>query len=336
MAKNKAPAIIEIEKQLKQNKILPIYYLFGEDSYSIDSTLELLEKNIQPFIVSEFDKETLYSEKLSFANVISLASAFPFGSQKKLIIYKQAEKTKDKKELTSYAKSPADFTVLICLHDGTITSAESEPFKTLAAQGYLFEAKELKGKNLIDWLMTKVESNGKNLSVENAQLLVDISGENRNALESQLEKIFLYIGENKEITIDSIRGLSTSLKQYTIFDLTNAIGKKNKAAALKVLNNLLKNGMESIQVIAMLNKYFTSLARLNELTENKTNEFQIARIMSTHPFYLKDYYQARKLYSDKHLAAAFAALFKADLASKSTSIDTYSLLSILIAEIIPE
>jgi len=339
MAKSKAPAIQDIEKQLKQKKILPVYYLFGEDSYSVDITFEAIEKAAQPFITSDFDKEILYGENQSFTNIIGLASTFPFGSEKKLIIVKQAEKLKDKKEkkeIVSYFESPAEFAVLVFLHEGTITNPTSEPYKTLANRGYLFEAKELKGKSLIDWLISTVEKSGKTISYDNAQLLTDISGENRNTLESQLEKIFIYVGDNKEITIESIRGLSTSLKQYTIFDLQNAIGKKNKSAALKVVFNLLKNGMEPIQVIAMLNKYFTSLARLNELTTSNTNEFQVARIMGTHPFYLKDYYNARKMYSDKHLTDAFSALLKADLSIKTTSLDDYTLLSVLIAEIIPD
>ena len=336
MAKSKAPSVLEVEKLIKQKKILPVYYLFGEDSYSIETTFDALEKAISPFITSEFDKEVFYGENQTFAGIVGLASTFPFGSEKKFIIVKQAEKLKDKKELVSYLNSPSDFTVLLFLHDGTITSTASEPYKTLASHGYLFEAKELKGKNLIEWLISTVEKNDKNISYENAQMLTDISGENRNALESQLEKIFLYIGDNKEITIDSIRGLSTSLKQYTIFDLQNAIGKKNEANALKIADNLLKNGMEPIQIIAMINKYFTSLARLNELTASNTNEFQIARIMGTHPFYLRDYHQARRLYSDKHLTLAFAALLKADLLIKTTSLDDKTLISVLIAEIIPD
>jgi DNA polymerase-3 subunit delta len=339
MAKSKAPAIQDIEKQLKQKKLLPVYYLFGEDTYSVDITFTEIEKIVQPFITSDFDKEVLYGENQNLTNIIGLASTFPFGSEKKLIIVKQAEKLKDKKEkkeILSYFESPAEFTVLVFLHEGTITNPTSEPYKTLASQGYLFEAKELKGKSLIDWLISTVDKNGKTISYDNAQLLTDISGENRNALESQLEKIFIYVGDNKEITIDSIRGLSTSLKQYTIFDLQNAIGKKNKSAALKVVFNLLKNGMEPIQIIAMLNKYFTSIARLNELTTANTNEFQVARIMSTHPFYLKDYHSARRMYSDKHLTAAFSALLKADLSIKTTSLDDYTLLSVLIAEIIPD
>jgi DNA polymerase III subunit delta len=336
MAKSKAPSIQDIEKQLKQKKLLPVYYLFGEDSYSIETTFEAIEKTVSPFITSDFDKVVLYGENQSFAGIVGLASTFPFGSDKKLIIVKQAEKLKDKKELVSYLKLPTDFTVLVFLHEGTILNTESEPYKTLANQGYLFEAKELKGKSLIEWLISTAEKNGKIISYDNAQLLTDISGDNRNALEAQLEKIFLYIGDNKEINMDSIRGLSTSLKQYTIFDLQNAIGKKNKSAALKIVFNLLKNGMEPIQIIAMVNKYFTSLARLNELTASNTNEFQVAKILGTHPFYLKDYHQARKIYSDKHLASAFAALLKADLAVKTTSLDDRTLLSVLIAEIIPD
>ena len=43
MAKVKAPSIVEVEKQLKQKKILPVYYLFGEDSYSIETILKELK-----------------------------------------------------------------------------------------------------------------------------------------------------------------------------------------------------------------------------------------------------------------------------------------------------
>lgn len=336
MAKSKAPAIQEIEKQLKQKKLLPVYYLFGEDSYSIETTYKIIEKYVEPFIASDFDKETYYGENQTFSNIAGLASTFPFGSEKKLITLKQAEKPRDKKEIVNYLKSPADFSVLVFLHDGTITNQETEPYKSLSNHGYLFEAKELKADALIQWLISYVEKRGKTISYDNAQLLTDISGDNRTTLESQLEKIILYIGDSKEITIESIRGLSTSLKQYTIFDLQNAIGKKNKANALKVAHNLLKNGSEPIQIIAMVNKYFTGLARLTELTASNTNEYQIARVIGTHPYYLKDYYSARRLYSDKQLMDVFSALLKADLSVKTTSIDDYTLISILLAEIIPD
>ncbi|MCK7526023.1 MAG: hypothetical protein MZV64_54650 [Ignavibacteriales bacterium] len=84
MAKSKAPAIQDIEKQLKQKKLLPVYYLFGEDTYSVDITFAEIEKTVQPFITSDFDKEVLYGENQNLTNIIGLASTFPFGSEKSL------------------------------------------------------------------------------------------------------------------------------------------------------------------------------------------------------------------------------------------------------------
>ena len=148
MAKSKAPSIHEIEKQLKQKKILPIYYLFGEDSYSIENIVESIEKAVEPFITSDFDKETVYGENKTFSNVVELASTFPFGSEKKLIIFKQSEKPRDKKEFTSYIKSPADFTTIICIHDGTISSTSSEPYKTLIESRLSLRSKRVKREKL--------------------------------------------------------------------------------------------------------------------------------------------------------------------------------------------
>ena len=121
MAKSKAPSVLEVEKQLKQKKILPVYYLFGEDSYSIATTFNTIEKAVNPFITSDFDKEVFYGENQTFAGIVGLASTFPFGSEKKIIIVKQAERLKDKKELVSYLDSPSDVTVLLFLHEGTIS-----------------------------------------------------------------------------------------------------------------------------------------------------------------------------------------------------------------------
>ena len=60
-------------------------------------------------------------------------------------------------------------------------------------------------------------------------MLIDIVGENREMLEAQLDKILVYLNENREISLDSIKLLSTSLREYNIFDLQNAIGRKDKA-----------------------------------------------------------------------------------------------------------
>ncbi|MFO7447418.1 MAG: DNA polymerase III subunit delta [Ignavibacteriaceae bacterium] len=336
MAKSKSGAlnILDAIKDLNNKKILPVYYFFGVDSFNIEAALKAVEQAVQPFIGSDFDKESFYGEDKNLADVLSFASAFPFGSEKKLIIFKEFEKVKDKKTLAAYSESPPDFTVLVLIHNGAITNQDSEPFRTLSKNGFLYEAKELKGNNLKEWLISFAETKGKNLSRENAQLLMDISGENRSMLEAQLDKMFTFLGDSKEITFDVIKALSTSLKEYTIFDLQNAIAKKDKASSLKVAFNMLEKGSGATLIVHMLTRYFTGLARVNELKAQNIPDQAAARIVGTHPFYYKDYQKARSIYSDKNIAEAVRALLKADISIKTTSMDEKTVISLLIAEII--
>jgi len=334
MAKSKAPSILEIIPEIKKRKFKPIYYFFGEDSYNLSNTLHTLEESFNPLLASEFDKETIYSEDRSIIEILDLASSFPFGSEKKLMIIREAEKFKDKKPLKDYASSPAEFTVLAFFHNGSITNLNSEPFKTLDANSFLYEAKELKGKNLILWLIDLAEEKEKKLSEENAQVLVDIVGENRNMLEVQLEKICIFLNEKKEISLESIQQISSELKQFNIFDLQNAIGIKDKSKSLTIANNLLDNGAEPTFIITMLTRYFTGLAKITELRSKNVPDIESARIVGTHHFYYSNYVRARTLYSDEKLVEVFRALLKADVSIKTTTADHKTIITLLAAEIL--
>jgi len=312
----------------------PVYYFFGEDYYLLQNVLDLISKAVSPFITLDFDKETFYGDKKPLGEVLDFASAFPFGSEKKLIIFKQFEKVKDKKPLKDYAASPADFTVLVLIHNGTITNLNSEPYKTLGKHNLIFEAKELRGKNLEKWIVKHIEEKGKTISQENAQMLIDISGESRNMLENQIEKIITFMSNEKEISFDHIQSLSTRLKQFSIFDLQNAIGKKEKDKAINIAFNLLENSVEPVFIVAMLTRYFTGVSRVGELTKENIPSQQAARIVGTHPYFYKDYQQARRLYSDTNLAYVFRALLQADLSIKTTSADGKNIVTILLSEII--
>ncbi len=334
MAKSKAPSILEAIGEIKKRKFKPIFYFFGEDSYNLTAALHTLETSFSPLLQSDFDKETIYAEDRALNDILGLATSFPFGSDKKLIVVREAEKIKDKKQLKKYASSPAEFTVLAFFHNGSITNLKSEPFKTLSENDFLFEAKELKGKNLILWLMSEAEEKGKKLSEENAQVMVDIVGESRSMLEDQLEKICVFLNKEKEISIKSIQQVSSELKQFNIFDLQNAIGLKDKAKALNVANNLLDNGAEPTFIIAMLTRYFTGLAKITELKSKGVADQQAARIVGTHPFYYPNYVKARTLFSDEKLVEVFRALLKADVSIKTTSTDSKTIITLLIAELL--
>ena len=138
MAKSKAPSILDIVNKIDRGSLQPIYYFFGEDYYLLQTALSAIETAAAPLILSDFDKETFYGDDKNLRDVLDFASAFPFGSEKKLLIFKQFEKVKDKKPLKEYANSPIDFTVLVIIHNGLISNLDSEPYKTLREHNFIF------------------------------------------------------------------------------------------------------------------------------------------------------------------------------------------------------
>ncbi|HKJ81344.1 MAG TPA: DNA polymerase III subunit delta [Ignavibacteriaceae bacterium] len=332
-SKIKIAGISEAVKNLKKGNILPLYFFFGEDSFSIDEALKAVETTVLPHVTSDFDREVFYGEEKSISDVLGFATAFPFGSDKKLLILKEFEKVKDKKNLLSYAESPADFTVMVIVHNGGIKNTDTVLYKTLAKNNFIYEAKELKGNNLVNWVVDFCEVRKKTISFENALMLVDIVGENRSMIEAQLDKILTYIADKEEISLDDVKSLSTSLKEFSIFDLQDAVSKRDKSRSLKIAYNMLEKGQEPTFIIHMLTRYFTGLARINEMTEKKMNEYAAARIIGTHPFYLKNYRFARKAFTDRDLHRASEALLKADITVKTTSSDNKSVITLLISEI---
>ncbi len=336
MAKSKSNFIpvAQAIKDITQNSLKQVYFLCGEDNYSIEHCIKLLDEKISLQLSSEFDKEVFYGEDTNMLDIINFASAFPFGSGKKFVTVKDFEKIKDKKNLIRYIESPADFTFLVIINNGTISNPDSALFETLNSKGFIYEAKELKGNSLNEWLIGYAESKGKVLSRENAQFLVDIVGENRAMLEAQIEKITVFLNQEKEITLEIIRSLSTALKEYTIFDLQNALALKNKEESLKIAFSLLEKGAEPTYLIHMLTRYFTGLSRINELKEKNIPDNTAARIVGTHPYYYKDHIRARTVYSDRDLYSIAGSLLKADISVKTTTTDNKSVISLLIAEIL--
>lgn len=336
MAKSNSslPSVSEIPKDLKKGNLLPLYYICGEDSFSIDETITLIDKAVQPHLATEFDREVFYGEKNSLSDVLQIAAAFPFGSGKKFLIYRDFEKQKDKKALASYADSPPDFTILLITHTGKISSSSSEPYKTLLSKGFLFEARELKGKYLADWVVNYTENHGKIISNENALNLIDIVGENRAYIEDQLEKIFIFLEDKKEVTFESIIALSTRLKQYTIYNLQDALSSKNKKESLKLAFHLVENGLDVLYIINFLGRYFAGLSRLNELTNAGKSDGEIAKDFEIPPFAVTKMRTARTRFSDKELFRAAKALLAADVAVKTSASDAKSILITLMSEIL--
>lgn len=333
MAKEKIPFITEISKYLSKERLLPVYFLCGEDQYTIDLIVETIQKTVAPLVLSDFDKEIINAEKSqSLTQVLDLAFSFPFGGGKKLLIVKNFEKFNDKKELVNYISNIPEFTVLVIVQPGKINELSREPYSILLEKRFLFEARIATGEELYDWVVKKAKKLGINFTSENAQSLAEIVGEDKSLLEMQLEKFVDYLRDKKEVTFEDIKKISSPTKEFSIFDLQDAIGKGNKSKALEVAYNLLDAGVEIIVIVNMLAKFVLTIAQITELRRMSMSDNEAAKLAGVSWGYYINCKKASFLMSDERLLNASRALMNADMATKTTSADQRTVLLVLITE----
>lgn len=336
MAKSKSniPSIYDIGPFLKEDKLLPVYFFVGSDGFTIDSAVKAVEKAVNPLLSSDFDKEVISAEKnQKISSLVDIASAFPFGTGKKLIIVKNFEKFSDRKSFSGYINNPAESTILVITQPQKSSGLTSEPYSSMIKQGFLFEAEELKGPRLLQWVVTHSGRNKLKISRENAATLVDLVGEDKSMLEMHIRKFGDVLGENSEITLETIKQHTSTTKEHSIFDLQDAMGRGDKPTALDVAYNLLENGKDAIYLITMITKYIITIARTVE-TASSGDDNSAARQIGVSWFYYKKCKEARYLRNETRLLNASRALLEADKTLKTTAVDQKSLISVLILEIL--
>jgi DNA polymerase-3 subunit delta len=326
-------SIYSIFPYLKKDSLLPIYFFYGDDFFTIDNAVKAVRKAVEPLLESDFDFESIRIEKKeSIHHILDIASAFPFGGSKKLIIVKNFEKISEKENFVSYIKNPPEFTILVITQTGKITKLTKEPYATLNKFNYLFEAKELKGNDLIEWLIKESRKNKLILSVESALALVETVGEDKALLEMQLQKIFDFLGEEGKITSEVIQKLASVTKEFTIFNLQDALGLGDKSKSIEIAYNMIDNGKELVFITTMLTKYISTIARSIEFTKKRIPDNEAAKEIGVSNYYYSKCKRAKVFLSDEKLLTAARALYKADSMLKTSQIEGKTLLSILISD----
>jgi len=337
MAKQVFQQLSLITKFLTKETLLPIYFLCGEDSYSIEQAVEGIEKVVSPLLGSDFDREIFSAEKsIELTQILDQALSFPFGGDKKFIVLKNFEKLNDKKSLSGYVKSPAAFTVLVLIQNGTVSDGTKEPYNLLIDRKYLFEAKPVSGNELTNWFVQIAKKKNLDLPVDHAKAVIEVVGENKALLEMQLQKFLDYSQSGKILTIEELIKLSSPTKEYTIFDFLGVLGSGDKAKSLEIGYNLIDSGVEMVFIVNMVAKFIMTVAQVLDLSRQRIGENEGARLAGVSYYYYLNCKKATFFMTDDRLHNASKALLNADLAIKTTGADKKTVLQILIAEILGE
>jgi DNA polymerase-3 subunit delta len=234
---------------------------------------------------------------------------------KQLIIIKEAQNLDDFETFIPYLSNPVQSTILVLCMMGkklNMTTKEGKAFK----QHLIFNSDLVPAWDIEHWIRKFALTKGLIVEEREARLLNEYLGSNLGRISHELDVLRINMGERKKVESLDIENFIGVSKNYTVFELQDAIGKRNFAKAIKIVCHFSGN-LKSHPLpvtLANLNSYFQKIQAVH-VAGPKSDE-QIASAIGVAPYFIKDYIQAARHYPMSRLKNIFETICDTDLKFK--------------------
>jgi len=310
------------EKQLiddlRAHKYKPVYLLTGEEDYYIDGASDYIEKNIVDEGFRDFDQTVLYGRDVNMATVIAYAKQFPMMSPVKLVLVKEAQDipVKEWELLAAYLDNPLPQTLLVFCYRHKKLAKNTKAYKAIDKAGVVFEKAKLRDYQLPDWIGTFVNRHGHTITQKGAVLIAESLGADLGKIANELRKVFISLQPGEVINEDIIERNIGISKDYNVFELQAAIGRRDVVQCNRIINHFAANPKDNPIQMILPNIYSYIIKIMIYLQLPDQNPQAAAAALKINPYFVRDYEMASRNYSLGKLASCIGYLNDADLRSK--------------------
>lgn len=305
----------QLIEDLKAQKYAPVYLLTGEENYYIDLVSDYFENKIIAEEFRDFDQTVVYGRETDMKTVVSLAKRYPMMSPVQLVLVKEAQDiAKDWELLADYLDHPQPQTLLVFCYRHKKMDKRTKTYKAISSKGVVYEKNKMRDYEVPDWIARIVMQQGYQITQKGAVLIAESLGNDLGKIVNELSKVYISLPKGTVINEDVIETNIGISKDYNVFELQNAIGRRDVAQCTRIVNHLAANPKEyPIQMLLpLLYGFFIKVMLFHQEPDKK----KAMAVMNVNPYFLKDYETAARNYTLGKLASCIGYLYDADLRSK--------------------
>jgi DNA polymerase III subunit delta len=330
------------ESEVQGRKLRPAYVWVGDEAFFRKRCRDAVIKHLVPaemrdFGVYELDlAETSLAEVLNRARTPSLMAPFQvFFVRGVKQLYGRGSRDEEFEAIAAYVRDPNPDALLVFIADHISIPADARRMEmadrdrferlreTLGEYCGIVELARVEEGDAARWVLDTASAQGVKVEADAARELVDALGADMMMIASELEKLMLYAGERKRITLGEVEAMILAAKQRSLYELTDAISAKDRKRALEILDAILStaDGEDAaIGHLFMLAKTFRQMLIILEKNVRDSRAIWQAlwQGFRVPPFAAEDVIrQARRYKSRREITHALRLIAKADLALRS-------------------
>src|SRR6185437_3991651 len=348
--------------EIKENKLRPGYVLIGDDVFLYERCRRavlaaLVPEEMRDFCLSDIDlAETSIFEALDRAQTPSLMAPFQVLFIRNLKnLYTRGAKKDEFAAIDAYFRSPNPQALVLFVADHIRIPSDPRRMdyddrnrydrirETLGDWCGIVELARVDETDALKWIATEAKRREVQVDQDAARELADALGADMMLIASELEKLILFVGAKKLVTLGNVETMVLAAKQRSLYELTDAISAKDRARAVALLHGLLNasDGGEDSAIghLYMLARTFRQMLVILEKNVRDSRAIWQALWQGFRmpPFAADDLIrQARRYKSRRDLTRALKLIARADLELRSSPPDKRLVLERLVYDLASE
>jgi len=324
-----------LRQHLRRGEPLPIYAIVGEEPFARGQAI----RAIRQAVLGDSDPELALSQYAGAQtpeprDLLDELRTPAFLAPRRLVIVEEAADfvAKARDALLAYLKKPSKTGTLVLVLEKL--PKNDKLGIAVRKAGMVVACAPPREHELPRWIAARARDHGKAIAPPAARRLAECVGLNLPIADQSLAKLALYVGDRATITAKDVDALVENLPVTTIFRLTDAIGHKQPAKALQVLENLLEQNHEPAYILSMIRWALERLLNTRTLLDAKASPAQIAKALHMRSdYFLRQTIAQARQRTRRELLAGFRLLLQADVDSKTSTMDPRHILEHLLIKL---
>ncbi|MEJ1308528.1 DNA polymerase III subunit delta [Enterococcus faecium] len=320
----------ELQK-IRKEKLASCYLILGTEKFLQDQVRTEIVKKIQLEGEDDLNFLSFDMENASLDEVVAEAETLPFFGDQRLVFVENpyfltGEKVNNGIEqntdlLTAYLKEPLESTVLVFFAPYEKLDERKKVTKQLKKTAIIINVQQLNEKEVRQYLMNTLENSSIKMERSAIDLFLRLTDLDLSKMMRELQKLVLYGQNQQQITVREVEELVPKTLEHNIFDMTQYILKGKTEQALRLYEDLVMQGEETIKINAILLSQLRFFLQTKFLVKIGYQQANIAETLKIHPYRVKLAMQEVKKFDEHLLVQLFDQLVEMDYQIKTGQIE---------------
>ncbi len=284
-----------INEHIKNNSFARIYLLYGNEKYLINQYRDKLLDAITD-INDTMNFAKYIGEKTDTAAVVDFCETFPFLAERRVVLIEGSGLFKTSCEaFAEKLKNIPDTSIVVFAE--TEIDKRNKLFKTVSSVGEALCFDTPDDRTMAIWIRSQVKAVGKEIEDAAVFLIMEAAASDMMCIKNEIEKVICYAYDRERITIADVKNVCITGSESKVFDMMEAIARRNQTKAIHLYHELLDNREPAMRILFLIVRQFDMMLKTKLCLAEGKNDAQTASVIGVPAWSVKKYRDQCSYYS---------------------------------------